>query len=94
MNKSVLITTKYRGVFFGTVTSDKKLPQEITLKDARNCLYWSKDVGGFLGLATYGPTSTCKIGAIVSEITLYDITSVTEVEKDATKKWREAPCVA
>lgn len=85
--KAVLITTEFRGVFFGYVKDDKKAPDKITLTGARNCIYWSADVGGFLGLAANGPTSGCKIGKRVDELTVYKITSITPVDSAAVKKW-------
>lgn len=85
--KPVLVTTEFRGVFFGYIKNDKKLPAEITLTGARNCIYWSADCGGFLGLASGGPTSGCKLGKMVSEITLFKITSVTPIEAAAVKNW-------
>jgi hypothetical protein len=88
--KPVLITTEFRGVFFGYLTNDKKAPAEVTLKNAKNCVYWSSDCGGFLGLAANGPTQGCKIGKTVPEIKLYKITSVTPVSKEAAKKWDAA----
>lgn len=88
MKKAVLVTTEYRGVFFGYVKDDKKIPQQITLAEARNCLYWSSDVGGFLGLAANGPSSSCKIGTQVPELTLYKVTSITPVTNEAAKKWK------
>ena len=90
MGKAVLVTTEFRGVFFGKVKNDKQLPSEITLTEARNCIYWSADCNGFLGLAANGPTSGCKIGAKINEITLYKITSVTPVGEEATEKWLKA----
>jgi hypothetical protein len=90
MSKAVLITTEFRGVFFGYVKDDSKLPAEITLTGARNCIYWADSVGGFLGLAAFGPNKDCKIGKKVSEITLYKVTSVTHVEEDAVKAWEAA----
>lgn len=86
-NKAVLITTEFRGVFFGYVENDSKLPDQITLTDARNCMFWSSECGGFLGLAANGPTSKCKIGTKVSELTLYKITSIAPVTEEAAKKW-------
>jgi hypothetical protein len=88
--KPVLVTTEFRGVFFGRVKCAKKTPAEITLSGARNCIYWSSDVGGFMGLASRGPNKNCKIGARVPEITLYRITSVTPVEPEAVKAWEAA----
>lgn len=88
--KAVLITTEFRGVFFGYVANDKKLPEEITITGAKNCIYWSKDCGGFLGLAANGPTNECRIGKRVNEVTLYKITSVTPVDEKAVKAWESA----
>ena len=90
--KPVLVTTNYRGVFFGTVNDagSKNLPKEITLANARNCIYWASGIGGFLGLASKGPSKECRIGSKVGKITLYDITSVTPVTDSAAKVWDEA----
>lgn len=88
--KAVLVTTEFRGVFFGYVKNDKKLPAQITLTGARNCIYWSADVGGFMGLASKGPMSGCKIGTRVPEITIYKVTSVTPVEDSAAGAWEKA----
>ena len=54
MSKAVLVTTEFRGVFFGYIKDDTKLPSEIILTGVRNCIYWSSDCGGFLGLAANG----------------------------------------
>lgn len=88
-NNAVLITTEFRGVFFGYVKDDSKLPSEITLTKARNCIYWASSVGGFLGLASKGPDSNCRIGSQVEELTLYKVTSVTPVSESAARKWEE-----
>lgn len=86
-NKAVLVTTEFRGVFFGYIKDDKKLPDEITLTQVRNCIYWAASMGGFLGLASKGPDSQCKIGSEVSELRLFKVTSVTPVSDEAAKKW-------
>lgn len=87
--KPVLVTTLHRGVFFGYLVG-KSTKEELTIKNARNCIYWSSDCGGFLGLAANGPTKGCKIGTLVPEITLYDITSVTPVADKAAEAWGKA----
>ena len=89
--KTVLVTTEFRGVFFGYLEDGSKLPEQCTLRDARNCIYWSSDCRGFLGLATIGVTPNCKIGMKVDKLTLYKITSVTDVSKEAEKTWTETP---
>lgn len=86
-DKAVLVTTEFRGVFFGYVEDDKHLPEKVTLSKVRNCIYWSSDVGGFLGLAADGPSKDCKIGTEVPEVTLWKVTSVTPVSDEAAKKW-------
>lgn len=86
-NKAVLVTTEFRGVFFGYIKEDKNVPDEITLTDVRNCIYWSADVGGFLGLASNGPSSGCKIGTKVDMLRIFKITSVSPVSDEAAKKW-------
>jgi hypothetical protein len=88
--KAVLITTEFRGVFFGYIKDDTKLPESITLTDVRNCIYWASSCGGFLGLASKGPDSQCRIGEQVDEITLWKITSVTPVSKKAQEAWKKA----
>ena len=89
MNKAVLVTTEFRGVFFGYVKEDKKLPAEITLTKAKNCIYWDGSCGGFLGLASKGPNPDCRIGTEVDELTLWKITSITPVSKEAIKQWNK-----
>lgn len=90
MTKPVLITTEFRGVFFGYVADDTKLPAEITITGARNAIYWT-GTGGFLGLAATGPNKECRVGARLTEpLTLYKITSVTPVTAEAEKAWETA----
>jgi len=86
--RAVLVTTEYRGVFFGYAT-DVGGPT-ITLTNARNCLYWSAGVKGFLGLAATGPDAQCRIGPR-ADITLRAITAVAEVTPAAVEAWERAP---
>ena len=86
-NKAVLVTTEFRGVFFGFVKEDSKLPDEITLTKVKNCIYWSSDINGFLGLSATGPNGNCKVGAEVPELRLFKITSVAPVSDEALKQW-------
>ena len=85
--RAVLVTTEHRGVFFGyAVETDGPT---ISLHRARNCVYWSPDVKGFLGLANGGPTKDCRIGP-PADIVLRGITCVAEVTKEATEAWEKA----
>jgi uncharacterized protein DUF6948 len=86
--RAVIVTTEHRGVFFGyAVDTDG---EQIKLRAARLCVYWSPDMRGFMGLASVGPSKDCKIGP-PADITLRAITSVVEVNSDAIAKWEAAP---
>ena len=85
---AVVITTSHRGVFFGyasDVTGDK-----IDLRAARNCLSWSADVKGFMGLAATGPSKNCRVGP-AADIQVRDITSVMKCTPEATAAWESSP---
>lgn len=91
--KPVLVTTEYRGVFFGYLEdgADADLPNSVVLKNARMCVYWSADTKGVFGLISSGPSSHCRIGPKSDEIKLYGITSVSPVSAKAVKRWEDAP---
>ena len=85
--RAVLITTEYRGVFFGYAT--ETTGDTIALTGARNCIYWPSENGGFLGLAAEGPAKGARIGPR-ADIELRKVTSVTEVTPAAVEKWEAA----
>ena len=86
----VMVCTEYRGVFFGYMEEAPK-DGSITIKQAQNCVYWSSDVRGVLGLAATGPTKNCKVGPTVPSLTLNKVTAVVEVSPEAAEKWKSAP---
>ena len=85
---AVVVTTEHRGVFFGYATD--VAGEIIDLRAARNCVYWSADVRGFMGLAAMGPNKNCKIGP-AADIALRDITSVIKCTPQAIEAWEQAP---
>lgn len=88
-SKKVVVTTAHRGVFFGEII-ENNAPKAITLKNAKNCLYWDSSLHGFIGLAANGPGKGCRIGPASSlPMDLFDITSMIECTPDAIKKWEE-----
>jgi len=86
--RPVIVTTAHKGVFFGF--AEDTSGATIKLKRARLCVYWSADLRGFMGLASVGPNSNCKIGP-PADIELRDITAVLEVSPEAVTKWEAAP---
>ena len=85
--RPVLVTTAHRGVFFGYATDTRG--KTIQLVRARLCVYWSADVRGFMGLASRGPTSSCRIGP-PADIEVRAVTSVVECTPAAEDAWNEA----
>ena len=73
--KAVVVTTEHRGVFFGYLVSETQGGSVVKLARARCCIYWSSDVRGFVGLATNGPTNSCRIGP-AADIKLQKVTSL------------------
>ena len=86
----VLVTTQFRGVFFGFVDPSDKANKSLTLTDCRCCISWASSVGGFLGLAAKGPDGNCKIGTQAPAVLLHDITSVTDCTESAVEAWTRA----
>jgi hypothetical protein len=86
--RPVIVTTEHRGVFFGYATDIDG--ETIELKRSRLCVYWSADVRGFMGLASGGPTASCKIGP-AADVVLRKITAVLAVTPEAVKAWESAP---
>ncbi len=87
---AVMVTTDKRGVFFG-YTDEKLTEKTLTLKKARNCIYWSSSVRGFLGLTTKGPDSQCKVGPAAPSLVLQGVESVATLTPEAVEAWEKAP---
>jgi len=79
----VLVTTEFRGVFFGYIDLAESFDDPLVLFNARNCLYWDASVKGFIGLAENGPNDKCRIGPRVSQLILKKIPSVAPVISSA-----------
>ena len=84
----VVVTTEHRGVFFG-YTADTS-GDVIHLRAARNCIYWSAAVRGFMGLAATGPDKHSKVGP-AADIEVRKITSVVKCTPEAVTAWEAAP---
>lgn len=89
----VLVTTSHRGVFFGyTGTKPESIiaAKSVSLRAARNCIYWPTSQKGFIGLATEGPHKEARIGP-AADLALADVTSVAICTDAAVKAWELAP---
>jgi hypothetical protein len=85
--KAVVVTTEFRGVFFGYLDKGAdENAKDLVLLDARCAIYWS-GARGFMGLASHGPESGSKIGSKAPRVLLHGITSVSDCTPDAEKAW-------
>jgi len=85
---AVIVTTTHRGVFFGYAKDTSG--DAIELRAARNCIYWSSGVRGFMGLAATGPDKQSKVGP-AADIEVRKITSVIKCSPEAIAAWEAAP---
>lgn len=86
--RPVLVTTSYRGVFFGYATDTSG--ETIKLRAGRNCVYWPREQKGFVGLAAHGPCSGARIGP-PADMELRSVTAVVEVGPEAAARWEAQP---
>ena len=86
----VVVTTAHRGVFFGFLAGHRD-GKTVELTGAQMCVYWSSDVQGVLGLASSGPSRSCKVTRPVPRLTLQDVTAVVDVSGEAVKLWQGRP---
>lgn len=89
IKRPVVVTTEFRGVFFGYVADDTKMPERIDLESARMCVYWSADVKGVLGLAATGPSKDCRVTHAIPKMTAYKVTAILDCSPEAAEKWEQ-----
>lgn len=85
--KHVVVTTAHRGVFFGKLL--ERNDGEVTLTDARVCVYWSPATHGFVGLANKGPQAGSKISPGAPKMVLPNVTCILECTAEAIKQWEK-----
>ena len=88
MARPVLVTTKYRGVFFGY--TEGGLQDRVTLKKGRCCLYWPDGTRGFVGLAVSGPIEGSRVGP-AADMELSGVVCMIECTPEAVERWEAAP---
>jgi len=87
--RPVIVTTEFRGVFFGYLESEDEKGRVSVLSDAKNCISWSADIHGFGGLAVTGPNDKCRIGPAIKKIKLHSVTAILDCTKEAEKAWKK-----
>ena len=89
--KPVLLTTEYRGVFFGYVEEYPNLDESttISLKDARMAVYCGTNKG-VMQLASEGVKKNSLVSSIVDIPALAKVTAVFSVSERAEETWKAA----
>lgn len=91
MPKHILITTKYRGVWYAQVENTDLTPTTLTnLKNCRMAIYWGT-TRGLHQLCETGPTETSRISASADILILHDVTAVFSVTDQAAAVWNSHP---
>lgn len=88
--KTVLVTTKHRGVFAGLVPDDQDMSlRSMPLSGARMAIRWGT-TKGVMQLAETGPTTNSTISAVADIPMLNDITAIFTITDAAWAKWQSA----
>ena len=87
--KKVVVTTKHRGVFFGTMV--ERNGTNCVLGDARVVVYWSRETKGFIGLASAGPLGDSRVSGATPRLELFDVTAILDCTPEATERWEAGP---
>lgn len=89
----VLITTdnSKRGVFMGFIDPADAYKEDIEATEVRMAVYWSSDMKGVLGLASMGPSNSCKISKAVDKAIIKGVTAVMQISDEALINWRKEP---
>lgn len=82
--KHVIVTTKYRGTYFGELSD--RTGDECVLKNARMAIRWGT-TNGVDQLASTGPTGRGKYGALAPSILLFGITHITDCTDVSVEAW-------
>ena len=87
MEKPLVVTTEWGGVFFGYGEEPEDGVRVITLRDCRMCVAWDASVKGMPGLASGQSLARCKISPPVPKVKLYGVTGLFEATQEAEKEW-------
>lgn len=83
---SVLVTTKYMGVYHGTLKKADWVNQYVVLTQANMAIEWAT-TNGVDELAERGPNKRSIVGALAREIYLPGVTSIVLCTGEAKKQW-------
>ena len=86
----VVITTSYRGVFFGEIDPAAVRDEVIEIHNKRCCVRF-KGSKGFVGLASVGPQAGSRVGPAAPVSWLRNVTDILLCTPEAVERWEAAP---
>ena len=90
--RAVVITTEYRGVFFGYLPeSADYTAKTLEPTQVRMCVYWPQQQHGVVTLASTGPVDGSRVTPAAPSILLHGVTAVMECTPEAVKAWESEP---
>lgn len=87
--RTVLVTTQYRGVYVGTLEAHDTAARDCVLTNARMVIRWGT-TNGVDQLAKTGPTRESKLGDVAPKVWLPGLTSVVDCTPEAVAAWGKA----
>lgn len=91
MEQALVITTEWKGVFFGYGELPTNDSRKISLRDCRMCVSWDSSVKGMPGLVSGQKLSGCRISPPAPKVLLYGVTGIFELSEKAEKEWLKQP---
>lgn len=88
-NQVVVVTTRYRGTYVGTLKSFNRKTEQVVLTDARMVIHWGT-MHGYQQLAAEGPTDKTKYASKSPMAWIPGVTSVDLCTEVATASWKAA----
>lgn len=93
MTKKVVVIARgpnsnWARIVFGTLVSHDVPAKTATLRDARQCLYYSRETGGEAGLAAIGPQAGSRVSPTMhGEAFLDGVGMVADASPRAVEAW-------
>lgn len=88
--RKVVVTTKDRGVFFGTL--EKRVDATtVVLSDIRMCVYWSKETQGVVSLANTGPMPGSRVSKAAPNGEVLGVNLVLSCTDKSAEVWESEP---
>lgn len=87
--RKVIITTKYRGTYYGTLVAHNEERESCVLENARMAIRWGT-TEGVDQLAVTGPTRDSKLGALAPKVWIPGLTHIADCTPEAVAAWEKA----